>query len=135
MDLLLSARPGRGCTVVHVRGDLDMATAPQLREGLQRLVDAGDRQLVVDLAGVEFMDSSALGALVVMFKALRDVGGRLCLTAVQPTVRSVLKVTSVDQVIDLYADVQAAEADLPAPDRDLPASDRGVPAADGVTGG
>jgi len=111
VDLSLSARPGRGCTVVEVRGELDMATAPQLRDGLQRLVDAGDRQVVVEMAGVGFMDSSALGTLVVMFKALGDVGGRLCLAAVQPAVLSVLKVTSVDRVIDIYDTVQEAEAD------------------------
>ncbi|PWR12807.1 anti-sigma factor antagonist [Micromonospora sicca] len=116
MDLLLSVRPGRVCTVLEVRGELDMATSPQLREGLQRLVDAGDRQVVVDLAGVGFMDSSGLGALVVMFKALRDVGGRLSLAAVQPAVRRVLTVTSVDRVIHVHDSVQAAEADLPSTD-------------------
>lgn len=121
MDLLLSVRPGRGCTVVEVRGDLDMATAPQLHEGLQRLVDAGDRQVVVDLSAVGFMDSSALGALVVVFKSLRDVGGRLCLAAVQPAVLTVLKITSVDRVIDLYDSAQAAEGS--------------VPSVDGVSGG
>lgn len=114
MDLLLSARPGRGCTVLEVRGELDMATSPQLRESLERLVDAGDRQVVVDLAGVGFMDSSALGALVLMFKAFRDVDGRLCLAAVQPTVQSVLTVTSVNKVIDVYGTVSEAEAGVPA---------------------
>ncbi|MBM0231946.1 STAS domain-containing protein [Micromonospora sp. STR1_7] len=116
MDLLLSVRPGRDCTVLEVRGELDMATSPQLREGLQQLIDAGDRQVVVDLAGVGFMDSSALGALVVMFKALRDVDGRLSLAAAQPAVRSVLTVTSVDKVIDVYDSAQAAEADVPSTD-------------------
>ncbi|MDG9672868.1 STAS domain-containing protein [Micromonospora sp. DH14] len=112
MDLLMSVRPGQGCTVLEVRGELDMATSRQLREALQRLVDSGDRQVVVDLAAVGFMDSSGLGALVVMFKALRDAGGRLCLAAVQPAVRNVLTVTSVDQVIDIYDSVPAAEADV-----------------------
>ncbi|WP_239163529.1 STAS domain-containing protein [Paractinoplanes rishiriensis] len=116
MDLLLSARPGRGCTVVEVRGDLDMATTPHLREELQLLVDAGDRQVVVDMAGVGFMDSSGLGTLVVIFKALREVGGRLCLAAVQPAVHSVLRITSVDRVVAVYDSVQAAEADVPSVD-------------------
>ncbi|MEW2145956.1 STAS domain-containing protein [Micromonospora vinacea] len=116
MELLLSVRPGRGCTVLEARGELDMATSPQLREGLQRLVDAGDRQVVVDLAGVGFMDSSGLGALVMMFKALRDVGGRLSLAAAQPAVRNVLTITSVNRVIPVYESVQAAEADVPSTD-------------------
>ncbi|MGI5211942.1 STAS domain-containing protein [Plantactinospora sp. CA-290183] len=100
--------------MLEVRGELDMATSPQLRDGLQRLVDAGDRRVVVDLAGVGFMDSSALGALVMMFKTFGQVGGRLCLAAVQPAVRSVLTVTSVDRVIHVYDSVPAAEADLPS---------------------
>jgi anti-sigma B factor antagonist len=122
VDLLLSARSGRGCTVVEVRGDLDMATAPQLRESLQQRVNVGDRQVVVDLSGVGFMDSSALGVLVVMFKALRVVGGRLSLAAVQPVVYSVLAVTSVNRVIDIYDDVQAAEADLSTVGADVPSA-------------
>ncbi|MGW5559011.1 STAS domain-containing protein [Micromonospora sp. NPDC003944] len=113
MDLLLSARPGRRCTVVEARGELDMATAPQLRDNLQQLIDSGDRQVVVDLAGVGFIDSSALGTLVVMFKSLGDVDGRLSLAAVQPGVRRVLSITSVDRVIDIYDDVPAAEAAIP----------------------
>ncbi|WP_441176281.1 STAS domain-containing protein [Micromonospora sp. SD12] len=116
MGVQLTVRPGRGCTVLEVRGELDMATSPQLREGLRRLVDGGDRQVVVDLAEVGFMDSSALGALVVNFKALREVGGRLCLAAVQPAVRSVLTVTSVDRAIQVYDTVQAAEAAVPPTD-------------------
>ncbi|MEU7932882.1 STAS domain-containing protein [Micromonospora echinofusca] len=112
----LSVRPGRGCTVLGVSGELDMATSPQLREGLRRLIDGGDRQVVVDLAEVGFMDSSALGALVVTFKALRELDGRLSLAAVQPAVRSVLRVTSVDRAIQVYDTVQAAEADMPPTD-------------------
>ncbi|MEV4763981.1 STAS domain-containing protein [Micromonospora chokoriensis] len=112
MDLLLSARPGRGCTVVEARGELDMATAPQLRDNLQQLIDSGDRQVVVDMAGVRFIDSSALGTLVVMFKSLGDVDGRLSLAGVQPGVRRVLSITSVDRVIDIYDDVHTAETEI-----------------------
>jgi anti-sigma B factor antagonist len=113
VDVGLSTRPGRECTVVEVAGDLDMATAPQLRDGLQRILDAGTHNVVVDLARVGFMDSSALGALIVMFKALRDRGGRLCLATVQLPVRKLLAVTSVDRAIDVYDTVQAAEASMP----------------------
>ena len=113
MELVVSTRPGLGCTVVEVHGDLDLATQPQLRDGLQPVVDAGAAQVVVDLTGVGFMDSSALGTLVVMFKALRDGGGRLCLAGVQQPVRVLLRVTSVDRVIDVYDTVQAAERSMP----------------------
>jgi anti-sigma B factor antagonist len=111
VNLVVSTRPGAGCTVVEVHGDLDMDTHPQLRDHLQPLVGAG--QVVVDLSGVGFMDSSALGTLVVVFKAVRAAGGRLCVAGVQQSVRTVLGITSVDQVIDVYDSVQAAEASMP----------------------
>jgi anti-sigma B factor antagonist len=113
VDVRLSTRPGRECAVVEVAGDLDMATSPQLRDGLQRILDAGTRNVVIDLAGVGFMDSSALGTLVVMFKAFRAGGGRLCLAAVQRQARSILAVTSVDRAIDVYDTVPDAEASMP----------------------
>ena len=114
MDVRLSVRPGRECMVVEVAGDLDMVTSPQLLEGLQRVLDAGTYNVVVGLAGVGFMDSSALGVLVVMFKTARERGGRLCLAAVQRPVRNLLAVTSVDQVIGVYDTAQAAEASMPS---------------------
>jgi anti-sigma B factor antagonist len=110
VDLLVETRPGRGCAVVEVRGDLDMATSPQLRESLQRLIDGGERQVVVDAKGLGFMDSSALGTLVIVLRALRDVGGNLRLAGARPAVRSVLSITSVDRVIDVFDTVEAAEA-------------------------
>jgi anti-sigma B factor antagonist len=112
--LRVTARPGRDCTVVEVHGDLDMATSPQLKESLQRVIDSGDRQVVVDLAGVGFMDSSALGALVTVFKALRGLGGQLRLAEPQRVVRDVLSITTVDRAIGVYDSVEAAEADVPS---------------------
>lgn len=109
----LSTRPGRECTVVEVAGELDMATSPQLLNGLQQVLAGGTRNVVVDLAGVGFMDSSGLGALVVMFKAFGEAGGRLCLAAVRSQGRSILAVTSVDRAIDVYDTVPAAEASMP----------------------
>ena len=100
--------------MVEVTGDLDMAAAPLLREGLQRVLDAGTHNVVVDLAGVEFMDSSGLGTLVAMFKTARECGGSLCLAAVQQQVRSLLSITSVDRVIGVYDTVLAAEANVPS---------------------
>jgi len=114
MDLQLSAREGRACTVVRVSGELDMETGPQLQDFLRDAVDGGARQVVLDLAEVPFMDSSGLGLLVVTMKLLRDHGGRLCLAAVQAPVHNVLVISAVDQVVAVYATVDAAEDDMSA---------------------
>ena len=113
MDLQVSAEAGRTCTVVRVAGELDMDSRAELEDCLQEVVDAGARQVVLDYTDVTFMDSSGLGLLVVWVKTLHARGGRLCLAAVQPPVQSLLALSAVDRVIDVYDTVAAAEADMP----------------------
>jgi anti-sigma B factor antagonist len=113
MDLQISVRPGRTCTVVQVGGELDMDTTPMLEDALREVVDAGARQVVLDFAGVPFMDSSGLGLLVVSLKRLDDLGGRLCLAQVQAAVRNVMVLSAVDTVLTVYDTVADAESDMP----------------------
>jgi anti-sigma B factor antagonist len=115
VDLQVSTQVGPACTVVRVSGELDVDTRPRLQTALQQVVDAGARQVVLDLAEVPFMDSSGLGALVDGFKSLQDRGGRLSLAAVREPVRTVLALSAVDQLVGLYDSVAAAEADLRPP--------------------
>jgi anti-sigma B factor antagonist len=113
VDLQLAARAGRTCTVVRVGGELDMDTVPQLQDVLREVADDGAQQVVLDFADVTFMDSSGLGLLVDWYKMLRERDGRLCLAAVQQPVRTVLVLSAVDQVVEVYDTVTAAEADMP----------------------
>ncbi|GAA3207960.1 STAS domain-containing protein [Dactylosporangium siamense] len=112
MDLSLSTRPGRGCTVVVAAGVLDLATVPQLRTCLELEMDGGALRIVLDLAGVRLIDSSALGTLVSVSRTLRQRAGLLCLAAPQPIVRQVFELTSVQRIVDVYDTVAAAEDGL-----------------------
>ena len=113
MDLQVSARPGRACTVVVVRGEIDMESMPMLEDQLGEIMDAGARHVVLDFAGVTFMDSSGLSMIVTLLERLSDIGGRLCLAQVREPVRSVLVFSAVDTVLDVYDTVEAAEKDMP----------------------
>ena len=113
MDLILSARAARACTVVRVGGELDMDTGPQLHDFLQKVADGGARRVVLDFTDVTFMDSSGLGVLIVWYKELAGLGGRLCVAAVREPVAYVLRVAAVDQLLGVYDSVDAAEADMP----------------------
>jgi anti-sigma B factor antagonist len=113
VDLQMSVRPGRACTVVRVSGELDMDSSPMLEDCLREVIDAGARRVVLDFAGVTFMDSSGLSLLVQSLKRLGDLGGRLCLADVQKPVRYVLVLSAVDTVLCVYDAVAAAEDDMP----------------------
>jgi len=77
VDVTVTSRENGDRTVVEVTGEIDVYTAPALREELSRLVDGEHTNLVVDLTQVSFMDSTGLGVLVGALKKVRTLGGDL----------------------------------------------------------
>ena len=110
MELLLSTRTVAGHMVLEVAGEIDVYTAPQLRERLISLVDGGARHVVVDLGRVEFLDSTGLGVLVGALKRLRGAGGELFLVCGQERLLKIFRITGLDRVFTLYPTVEAATA-------------------------
>lgn len=110
MDLSLSTRIEGDYTVLTVGGEVDVYTAPKLRERLVDLVDAGSRKVVVDLATVEFLDSTGLGVLVGAHKRLRGAGGTLALVCTREPLLKIFRITALDQVFPLFGTVEAATA-------------------------
>jgi anti-sigma B factor antagonist len=108
MELLLSTRRVAGHLVLEVAGEIDVYTAPQLRERLISLVDGGERHVVVDLGRVEFLDSTGLGVLVGALKRLRGAGGELFLVCGQERLLKIFRITGLDRVFTLYPTVAAA---------------------------
>jgi anti-anti-sigma factor len=103
MDIRTEVRPS-GVTEVFVEGALDMAVAPVLRDELQSLVKGGAVNLVINIAKVETIDSTALGALISGLKAARKNGGDLRITSPRERVSSLLKLTNLDQVLKIVDD-------------------------------
>jgi len=86
---------------------IDSVNAAELKaEALRLLGDAPD--VVVDLSGVEFLDSAGVGVLVGLFKNSRLHGGRARFCGLTPGVRSVLELIQLDRIFELYDDLEAA---------------------------
>ena len=97
-----------GATLVVASGRLDMVSAPDFKSLIASTVKDGSACVVVDLAGVKFMDSSGLGALISGLRVARQAGGRFLIAAATAQVRAVLQVTQVDQVLHPYPNVDDA---------------------------
>jgi anti-sigma B factor antagonist len=108
MELSLSTRTVGDQKVLEVAGEIDVYTAPQLRERLVELVESGARRVVVDLGRVEFLDSTGLGVLVGALKRLRGVGGELSLVCAQERLLKIFRITGLDRVFTLHESVDAA---------------------------
>lgn len=97
-----------GTPVLEVRGEVDVSTAPELREKLLALAEQGRTVAVVDLSEVSFVDSTALGVLVSGVKRLRSSGGDLRLVVTQPRISKVFEITGLTDVFSIFATAEEA---------------------------
>lgn len=103
-----------GVVVMSVVGELDMSTAPKLRQQLLGVIaDASDRPLIVlDLAGVDLLDATGLGVVLDGVKRVRLRGGDLALARAEPQVRRDLEITRVIEILPVHESVAEAIASL-----------------------
>ena len=110
MDLSITSEARGEATVVHVSGEIDVYTAPLLREHLDEHISAGRHHLVVDLGGVTFMASTGLGVLVGRLKLVRAANGTLRLACANERILSVFSITGLDKVFQIFPSVDDAVA-------------------------
>jgi anti-sigma B factor antagonist len=87
--------------VVEAAGELDVNTAPELRERLAGLIGEGSRAILIELSGVTFVDSTALSVLVSALKRLRQADGDLQLASPTPSVRRVFEITGLTRLFTI----------------------------------
>jgi anti-sigma B factor antagonist len=87
--------------LIAVEGELDLATAPRLKWPLVDAIDAGARVLIVDLSGVTFMDSTALGVLIGVRRTLK-LGSRLAIVCTDPEVLKIFEISGLDAVFQIF---------------------------------
>src|SRR2546421_10383059 len=110
VDLKLDHHTKDGIEVVDVEGEIDVYTAPRLRELLIELVNIGHYQLVVNMEKVEFLDSTDLGVLVGGLKRVRAHDGSLDLVCTQERILKIFRITGLTKVFGIHDSVDEAIA-------------------------
>ena len=102
MDFELAATDlGDGTTCVAVTGEVDLLAAPDVKQALMKVVDAGTTRLVVDLSDATFIDSTTLGVLVGVNKRLRTRDGLMVIACSNANIRTIFEITLLDRVFDI----------------------------------
>lgn len=106
MDLVLTNH-----TVLRLRGEVDLFTAPRLRAALGEMVEAGQRELIVDMRDVEYFGTAGIAALAGALAQVRRHGGSLKVACPHPHVLKLFQLTDMNKVFRIYPSVDEAVAD------------------------
>lgn len=96
--------------VINVRGEIHVSTAPELSQRLTSAIESGRTTIVLDLTGVEFIDSTGLSVLLNALRRITQLGGRLALATANRTVLRLFAITKLGATFDIFDDRATALA-------------------------
>jgi anti-sigma B factor antagonist len=102
VDLSLETRQEDGHTIIEVGGEIDVYTAPKLRDKITELVGNGEYNLVIDMEKVDFLDSTGLGVLVGGLKKVRAHDGSMRLICNQERLLKIFRITGLAKVFAIH---------------------------------
>jgi anti-sigma B factor antagonist len=104
MNLKINTRHVDGkAAMIDLEGEVDVYTAPQLKQQIINMLDSGMFHVIVNLSAVEYIDSTALGVLIGGLKRLRERNGTLDLVCPNPRIKRIFEITGLDKIFDIYA--------------------------------
>lgn len=111
--MLLDSYAADHSLVVKVKGELDLLTAETFRNLVERdLNRTGAQNLILDLEGLTFIDSSGLGVVLGRYRRIREQGGKMAITGVKPHVKRILDLAGLMRIINIYEAADHALADV-----------------------
>jgi anti-sigma B factor antagonist len=108
MDLEVETQQQDRWSVISLRGEIDVYTAPRLRQALIDLIEGGNSDILVDMSRVDFLDSTGLGVLVGGLKRVKSKDGSLEIVATQDKILKIFEITGLSKVFPIHDSVEAA---------------------------
>jgi anti-sigma B factor antagonist len=99
-----------GAHIIRVRGEIHVSTAPEFTQRLSSAIESGKTAMVLDMSGVEFIDSTGLSVLLNGLRLVTQMHGRMAIVCANPTVLRLFQITSLDETFDIFDDRPAAIA-------------------------
>ncbi len=108
MDLDVETTKRGDASIVGLQGEIDVYTAPRLRQAIVDLVDGGERRIVIDMERVDFLDSTGLGVLVEGLKRAKTNDGDLSIVATHDKILKIFDITGLNKAFRIYGSVEQA---------------------------
>lgn len=96
--------PDDGAHIICVSGEIHVSTAPEFAQRLSRAIDSGKIAIVLDMSGVEFIDSTGLSVLLNGLRLVTQLHGRMAIVCTNQTVLRLFQITSLDETFDIFDD-------------------------------
>jgi len=98
-------------TVFRLKGRLDASSSKQIKENVKTQLEAGVKDLIFDMKGVDFIDSTGLGSLVAALRSVNKEGGEIKISGLQERVRVIFELTRLHRIFDIFdSSIDAAGA-------------------------
>ena len=104
--------PSNSLSILALEGDIDLYQTPVVKEKLDDLIQRKTERILVDLSGVNYIDSSGLALFIECLQRIATYDGKLGLFGLQQTVRHIFEIARLDQVLHIYPDETTARAAL-----------------------
>lgn len=108
MNLDLETSKKGDVAIISLRGEIDVYTAPRLRQALIDLVEGGSKDIVVDMDKVDFLDSTGLGVLVGGLKRVKSNDGEMKLVVTQDRIMKIFDITGLAKVFPMFGSLDEA---------------------------
>ncbi len=106
--MVISEKKFNNVVVLKLDGRLDASTTTRVKGKIDAVVEGKGCNLVIDMGGISFIDSSGLGILIASLRAINKAGGDIKISSLQDQVRSVLELTRLHHLFEIYDDCELA---------------------------
>ena len=94
--------------VLALTGEIDLHVSPEVTESLNAMTEKQPERIVIDLSGATYIDSAGLAALILAMKKVEAYGGKFFLAGPNEAIRSIFESSRLDQIFQIFPDVDAA---------------------------
>jgi anti-sigma B factor antagonist len=94
--------------ILTIKGRLDASNSTELKTKISSLIDENKKSILVDMSGVDFVDSSGLGSLVTCLRSVAQAEGKLKITSLQHNPKNLFETTRLDRVFEIFDDRKSA---------------------------